>query len=270
MKHFEKHESGSYRLPSEDRMVAMEQRRLEALARLRDPRSMSVIDGVGIARGWRCLEVGAGAGTLSRWLASRVGATGEVLSTDIDLRFHLPAEGAMEVRKHDLMNDPLSEGHYDLVHARAVLQHIPDREEALDRLRAAARPGGWVVVEDSDWSPVEHSELPEPMGTVTRLMTLGTATQRQWDPYFGRRLLREFETRGFVEMGLDGRVWAMSGGRDNCEWWVLAVEHSGPRFVEAGLLTPEQLEGAIAQAREPGFRMISPLSVAVWGRVPTE
>jgi trans-aconitate methyltransferase len=39
---------------------------------------------------------------------------------------------------------------FDLVHARLVLVHVPDRARALATMVAALRPGGWLLVEDAD------------------------------------------------------------------------------------------------------------------------
>ena len=41
-------------------------------------------------------------------------------------------------------------GTFDLVHARLVLVHVPDRAPALATMAAALRPGGWLLVEDAD------------------------------------------------------------------------------------------------------------------------
>ena len=38
----------------------------------------------------------------------------------------------------------------DLVHARLVLTHVPQREAALTSMIAALRSGGWILVEDAD------------------------------------------------------------------------------------------------------------------------
>jgi 2-polyprenyl-3-methyl-5-hydroxy-6-metoxy-1,4-benzoquinol methylase len=78
-----------------------------------------------------------------------------VLATDLDPR--LPPEDTranLEIRRFDLVHDVLAPedagGGFDLVHARAVLEHIPSRQRALERLIAAVRPDGWLVVEDID------------------------------------------------------------------------------------------------------------------------
>lgn len=43
---------------------------------------------------------------------------------------------------------------FDLVHARALLCHLPEREQALDRMLGAVRPGGWILVEEPDYVSV--------------------------------------------------------------------------------------------------------------------
>src|SRR5207249_8542478 len=52
--------------------------------------------------------------------------------------------------QHDAVADPLPEGEFDLVHARAVLCHLSAREAVLAKLVAALRPGGWLLLEEAD------------------------------------------------------------------------------------------------------------------------
>src|SRR5262249_10348811 len=76
----------------------------------------------GVGRGWRCLEVGGGAGSIAAWLCERVGSDGYVLATDLEttlletLRYP-----NLEVRRHDIVVDPLPTGQFDLIHTRWVL-----------------------------------------------------------------------------------------------------------------------------------------------------
>ena len=105
---------------------------------------------IGVSRGCSCLEVGAGGGSLVEWLIGR-GAT--VMAIDIDTRFIEPlASDVVEVRRVDLRTDELPQARFDLVHARLVLEHLTERRQILDRLAAALRPGGWLVIEDYDWT----------------------------------------------------------------------------------------------------------------------
>jgi SAM-dependent methyltransferase len=45
------------------------------------------LESIGIPAGWRCLDVGAGSGSVATLLAHRVGPSGTVVAADIDLRF---------------------------------------------------------------------------------------------------------------------------------------------------------------------------------------
>ncbi len=133
-----------------DQGFSEERARLAGIESLWDPGSRRLLDDLGIGAGWRCLEVGAGGGSLVEWMAGR-GA--KVLAIDIDTRFVEPLAGdAIEVRRVDVRTDELPEGQFDLVHARLVLEHLTERRQILDRLAAALRSGGWMVIEDYDWT----------------------------------------------------------------------------------------------------------------------
>jgi len=108
-----------YRLAARGRQEA-EDDRLGLLERIFDPLSRRRRE---LAQpGWRCLEVGAGRGSMAVWLAERVGESGRVVATDIDVtylkRFNLPN---LEVRQHNILDDPLDAlgpGSFDLVCSR--------------------------------------------------------------------------------------------------------------------------------------------------------
>lgn len=123
----------------------------DTLAALFDATTFRHLDRLGIAAGWRCWEVGAGAATVPTWLAQRVGPEGHVLATDIDMTF-LQSSGEVpyEVRRHDIGADPAPPGAFDLVHARLLLEHIPSRDAALHTMTQALRPGGWLLIESAD------------------------------------------------------------------------------------------------------------------------
>jgi predicted O-methyltransferase YrrM len=64
-----------------------------------DEFTASRLAGVGNLTGRRCLELGAGGGSVAGWLARQVGPTGEVLATDINTR-HLPTDGGYQVSRY--------------------------------------------------------------------------------------------------------------------------------------------------------------------------
>ena len=58
--------------------------RYKLLSEMFDQATTRYLASVGVGGGWRCLEAGAGAGSVARWLAKRVGPAGRVIATDLD------------------------------------------------------------------------------------------------------------------------------------------------------------------------------------------
>jgi SAM-dependent methyltransferase len=259
----------SYRIDDDPDQVAQEQARLLVLAELHDARTRAALTGLGIGPGWRCCDVGSGAGTIAGWMGEQVGPTGRVLSLDVDTRFQPPSHGPVEVRQVDLVEEGVPEGGFDLVHARALLQHLAQREQVLDALVAALAPGGWLVVQDSDWVQFEAQPLPEPFGSLLRASRRSSEQRHGHDPYFGRRLLPELAARGLVDLDAEGKVWTMHGGTTSAEWYVAGLARAAPGLQAAGVLPADlPVAAAIAQARRADFAILSPLSMLVRGRAP--
>lgn len=146
----------AYRLAAAGREEA-EDERLGLLESIFDPGSRR--RRALVQPGWRCLEIGAGRGSMAVWLARQVGEHGQVVATDIDVtylkRLDVPN---LEVRPHDILEDSLDvlgPGSFDLVCSRLMLFWLVGRqEEAIRRLAECLRPGGWLVDEDGDWGTV--------------------------------------------------------------------------------------------------------------------
>jgi len=128
---------------------------LRYLGEILDPHSKDALTATGIESGWRCWDIGAGAGTIAGWLADRVGPSGQVLATDIKPQ-HVQQWPNLTVLRHDLRGDQLPSGSFDLIHARLLLMHLPEREQIVQRLVTALRPGGQLVI--SDWE-TNHLDL---------------------------------------------------------------------------------------------------------------
>ena len=141
-----KNANPTYRLAAAGREAA-EDERLSLLESIFDPtsrRRRSLVK-----PGWRCLEIGAGRGSMAVWLAQQVGEKGQVVATDLDVtyleRLHLPN---LDVRRHNILEDSietLGPGSFDMVSLRLVLFWLVVRqEEAIRRIVQCLRPGGWL------------------------------------------------------------------------------------------------------------------------------
>jgi SAM-dependent methyltransferase len=258
----------SYRINNDDEQVRLEQARLLTLARVVDPATRATLMRIGVAPGWRCCDVGAGAGTVAAWMAEQVGPNGAVVSLDVDTRFHVGAAPNLEVRTVDVTSTPIGSAEFDLVHARGLLQHLAQRETVLDQMVAAVKPGGWIVVTDTDWIEFDAQPVPEPFATLSRTLRGYSEQAHGHDAAWGRMLVGAFAQRGLTDIDGRGEIWTMHGGTDSAEWYVGALDRALP------VLPPEifpdgfDAAAAIAQAREPGFAILSPISITVCGRRP--
>lgn len=258
----------SYRVSEDPEDAAREGRRLALIGDLRDRRSARQLLRLGVREGWHCLDVGTGSGSLARWMAQQVGASGRVLATDVDLRFAGEATPPLELLRHDVVTDPLPEAAFDLVHARSLLQTLDQRERVLDDLVRAAKPGGWVVASDPEWAAFDRQPLPPAFRTLHEAMMAMGKNAHGYDRHWACRLPAAFRVRGLEEVDCLGSAYAMHGGTDSAEWLVLAYERAGPGLVESGLLDAAGVEAGLREARSPEFLALGPLSVLCWGRRP--
>jgi SAM-dependent methyltransferase len=116
-----------------------------------DAGTIDHIKRLGLLTGWRCAEIGAGGGSVARWLAARIRQPGHVVAADADTHAldRFGCDG-LEIRRHDIMAGPLDEASYDFVHTRLLLMRLPDRVLAVKHMVASLRPGGWLLAEDYD------------------------------------------------------------------------------------------------------------------------
>ena len=252
-----------------DDEVDIERVRLAMLAESLDPGTFRLLGRVGVEPGMHVLELGAGTGSVSAWLAEQVGPDGRVMSTDVDLRFHAEMPSNVIVRRHDAAQDSLPSEHFHLVHARAVIQHIPERVEVMAKLADALRPGGAMVIEDGAMAEFVEQALPEPLASVHRMVAM--ASVEQWrDPLAGIRVLGWMRDLGLEHLDAIGRVRIMRPGEASGEWWFLALERAVPRMVERGAVSESDGASALEQMRAPGFAMLGPTSIATIGRKPQD
>jgi ubiquinone/menaquinone biosynthesis C-methylase UbiE len=144
-----------------DNSLSDEGTRLRLLEKIADPRSISLLDDLGLTPGARCAELGAGAGSMAAWLANRVDDSGSVLAVDRDLSLcrHLSERPNVRLLEGNLETLQLERASYDLVHTRNVLMHVDDADRIIAEIVRALRPGGRLLLEEADYYAARRRDL---------------------------------------------------------------------------------------------------------------
>jgi 2-polyprenyl-3-methyl-5-hydroxy-6-metoxy-1,4-benzoquinol methylase len=238
-----------------------------------DPWSTQQLEALGVGKGWSCLEVGAGGGSIAEWLCARVGAEGLVLATDIDTRFvDTLRQPGLEVLQHDISVDDLPPGRFDLVHARLLLSHLGSRDVVMTKLIRALKPGGWLLVEDYAHLTlgfVDPAEDPERSGLWQAALTVALEFMRARgiDLELGGRLYQICRSHGLLAVHAEGRVSIESGG----SVFTTGLSYSIRRLSAIGALASlgeDQLDRTFALLADPEFRMMTQVFMSVRGRKP--
>lgn len=249
-----------------------EQFRLRAVEGTYDPHTIGLLrDEIGVEIGWRCLDVGAGAGSVVRWLSRHVGSHGEVVALDMNCRFltNLPAN--VRVVEHTL-GQPLPDlGRFDLVHHRAVLSYVPERESVIADLVRLLKPGGWMLSEEAvlavsgevavTGGPNEGAARRVYSGLLDLLQAAGTHLR------FGLELPRLLVEAGLVDVLHDGIALVTPGGdspRADVIW--PAARALRTQLRDRVGLTDEDIDAGIAALRAPTTWHQLPVVVSAWGR----
>ena len=228
-----------------------EPRRLQLLEQHADPTSFRRIKATGIRPGLHCLEIGAGRGSIAQWLAEEVGPTGEVTALDLDTSLLRWLEAPnLEVIEGDVLEIDLPERSFDLIHTRLVLMHIPERRRALERIFSWLRPGGWVVTEELDCMAI----FTDPREDRVELFDGYRQALTTIDMECGRTLLSDLGEAGLVDTSADVRVDVVEGATPLAEWEQLSVLALADEALEAGTVTPRQIDDHLGELNDPDYR----------------
>ncbi len=218
--------------------------RFDALSELFNASTFRHLSAVGLELGWQVWEAGAGGPSVPSWLAEQVGPDGRVLATDIDTTWMNNTQ-RFEVRRHDVGVDPPPTGPFDLVHARLLLVHVPQRDQALAAMMSVLRPGGWLVLEEAD-PALQPLVCPDETGPAEQLANRLKAgfrrllTERGVDLTYGRTLPGRLRGAGFVEVGADAYFPITAPACVELER--ASVEQIRDRLVAGGIATDAEIE----------------------------
>jgi 2-polyprenyl-3-methyl-5-hydroxy-6-metoxy-1,4-benzoquinol methylase len=229
-----------------------EAERLRLMSDLLDPSSQFHLSQTAVGIGWRCLEIGAGNGSLSHWLAQRVGPTGLVIASDIrtDLMQGIAASN-LEVRKFDVAHDEPSDAPYDLIAIRALLHHLPERRAVVSKIVRWLKPGGYLFVQEPDFYPTWTVEPPSQKRFWEQFTQWAAA--HQIDYYVGRRIPAWLQAEGLIDISSEGHALLYNGGSPFAEWWDCGIREVADKLVSEGGISQATLDEFYSLSRDPAY-----------------
>lgn len=220
--------------------------RLEIQSAFFEPMTRRTLDKAGIKKGMRCLDVGCGAGSVTRILAEMVGKKGQAVGTDVDerylqyCRYYKPLPN-VDFMRDDISNSTLAKESFDVIYSRFMFVHLKDARKAVYSMKQLVKKGGAIIIEELDHAPDSWLCYPENQSVKTlRDIYVELVKKAGGDPFAGRKIYNLM-----VGESLDANVECNSPcllmGHEpyNTLGWRIA-ESLKPQIESHGLLTEQE------------------------------
>ncbi|MFF4412772.1 class I SAM-dependent methyltransferase [Streptosporangium sp. NPDC001559] len=232
-----------------------------------DRLTTSIIESLPIEPTWRCLDVGAGGGSMSYWLAERV-PQGSVIALDTDVRL-LDAGRApnLTVEQADITTKgPDEPGSLDFILIRAVLSLVPDPDELIARAVSWLAPGGWLLAEDFYFMP--GADCPTANGRTVVGAYVQAFDAGGANPWVGRRLPAALARAGLTSVNKHVRPLGPGQGDSENALMRARMELQGQPLIDNGLLTADDIAQFIESLERPESQDVTTLLFSAWGQRP--
>lgn len=245
--------------------------RLSAQAAAWEPATRATLRRLGLAPGWRCVDLGCGPVGILRLLWRAVGSRGLVVGVDRDpraLMCALTRRGDLpnvRVVPADVRHTGLPSGSFDLVHARMVCQEAGLTPLLREMLRLV-RPGGWVLLAEPGLEPWEIDPSPPGYERLARRASRHFLRRRG---ALGPGLAARLHRSGLRQVGSRAVRLRVKGGHPYATMPLFALAGARQALVDAGARPAElrRLETELERAAvDPAVRHRTFALWLAWGR----
>jgi len=245
------------------------------------PESTSLLDHVGIEKGWRVADIGCGPIGVLDLLSERVGPTGTVIGVEREPRFAAMARAEIAKRglqnvslvEGDTLSTELEKGTFDLVHERLVLINVPvaNQHAIVASMVALARPGGIIATES--WDRASFACYPEHRSwQVLNDAYREAVRSTNGDGTSGRTLPWLLRTAGVTGIRTKVHVRAVEIGDPRRIHRLGILDVTKDKILANGRLTEAEFDAhrnaLAAHLADPDTLLIDQLFVQAWGRRP--
>jgi SAM-dependent methyltransferase len=255
-----------------DKDFTVPKNRLVIKESIQDPATLEYLEKIKIKKGWHCLELGGGAGSVTAWLCEKVGVKGKVTVIDLDIRFldRLSYEN-LEIIKQNISDYDFGTEKYNLVHGRDILMHIENRNEILEKISNAVKSNGWILLEEPDVS----IDTPDPLVPEYEKKLYEKVTSNIYlylqrkgiDPYYGATLPGRLRNIGFTSLMAEGRVQMYTGGINQQKTpHIMAFEQLEDALISDGFLLKSEFTDFLKLFEDDNFAWKEGFTMSVWGK----
>jgi SAM-dependent methyltransferase len=220
--------------------------RLDVQSAAHRPYTMDLFSHLGVAAGWRCLDVGCGGGQVTTDLARLVAPGGMAVGVDVDdamvglARKDAASQGVDNLDFRVASAEEMDEGGFDLAYTRLLLDVVPDPHAVLSRMAGAVVPNGVVIAEEPQISACFCYPASEAFDHWIMWVS-ETMRRRGGDPEIGPRLPALFRAVGLDNIGLRVVQQAWIEGHEKSLHW-MAMGEVRDAVIGEGLATPSEYD----------------------------
>ena len=243
--------------------------RLQLIEAANDPTTIALLQHTGIQPGWSCLELGAGAGSILRWLGNRVGPNGTVWGVDKRTTYLSEFSGTpYEIREGDFL-DVLVDSTFDLFHARYVFIHNQHDEAMLHKVRNVLKPGGVAVFEEPDFtSALLLSHQPDDPQTRVNRAICKMFVDFGLDPAYALRLPQKLQQCGFHIIETQSQMHLCEGLSPIAKVMAESARALQKEYCATGECTKADISHYITNAHKSGYWALYHSTTSVVVRKP--
>ncbi|MBI4590894.1 MAG: methyltransferase domain-containing protein [Candidatus Rokubacteria bacterium] len=240
-----------------------------------------LLDRIGVGAGWRCLDLGCGAGGITDLLSARAGPTGRVVGLDPDAASLAAArrwagekglENVEFVEGDAFAHAQPPEG-FDLVHERFVMTTIGRHRELVDSALALTRPGGVVAIQEAD-AGVLTCYPPHPAWDRLKAIVTTAFEHAGGDCFSGRQVFRLAVEAGLQQVEFRTCVVGTRRGDPLVDFLPQTILSTKPVILKHGLASEAELARLVDDCRRhlgaPTTVQTSVLVIQVWGWKPVD
>lgn len=257
----------------EDAYAQAEWVRLKAIEAVFDPSTKVRLESTGLAKGWRCLEIGPGAGSIMRWLGEKAGPEGRVTAVEMNPRFldagDLPPY--IELVKGDIRDVNFENSRFDLIHSRYVLIHLSNYRPVLEKLLKALKPGGRLVIEEPDFSA--SRPIIGPKHLCRSFKRVNRAIYRMYRDLHinhdaGLKFLTALHALGASALTAENDAPLARGGSGVARMMCLSAKHLREKYLATKEVSGEDIDAYCAFAENPDTWAVYYATIAVSAQSP--